>query len=159
MKAEYPAGAQLRWLWIMLGVAAVLVIMLIVSSVTAGHRDRLTLVGPSVKTGNPMDYLEPAKTPPTVPQPSPPLTTPQPEEQPAQPPLEIPRSFDYEGQKWLLTGELIRAEVVAIGKLPDGRTIYAEVEDTPPYEALYIESTTNSGKYYKYVPATPTESE
>lgn len=155
MRARHELVVQLRWLWVMLGVAAVLVIVLVVSGAMSGPPEEVMVVGPTVKTGNPADYLEPPPSPPVKPTPttlppSPPAET----SDQAQP--GTPRAFTYAGQMWVLSDGPVRVNVESIGKLPDGHVVYAEVEDTPPYDALYLETAPNSGLYQKYVPASST---
>ena len=47
----------------------------------------------------------------------------------------------------------MQVNVVTTGQLTDDHVIYRKQDDQPPYKALYIESTPNSGQFYKYVPA------
>lgn len=148
---------QLRWLWVMLGVAALLITILVVSGAMSRPPEEVVVVGPAVKTGNPADYLEPPPRPSVMPT-SPPTPVP-PGATSNQTQPETPRAFTYAGQMWTLSDGPVKVDVESIGKLPDGRVVYVEVGDIPPYDALYLESAPSTGLYHKYVPApsAPTE--
>lgn len=156
MRARRELVVQLRWLWVMLGVAAMLVIILVVAGAMSGPQEEVMVVGPVVKTGNPADYLEPPPSPPVKPTPPTPVPPSPPGETSDQTQVGAPTVFTYAGQMWVLSDGPVRVTVESKGKLPDGRVVYAEVEDTPPYDALYLESASNPGLYYKYVPAPST---
>lgn len=155
MRARHELVVQLRWLWVMLGVAAVLVIILVVSGAMSGPPEEVMVVGPAVKTGNPADYLEAPPSPPVKPTPTTPPPSP-PGETSDQAQSGTPRAFTYAGQMWVLSDGPVRVNVERINELPDGRVVYARVEDTPPYDSLCLESAPNSGLYHKYVPASST---
>lgn len=156
MRARHELVVQLRWLWVMLGVAAMLVIILVVSGAMSGPPEEVMVVGPAVKTGNPADYLEPPPPPPVKPTPTTPTPPSPPGETSDQAQQGTPKAFTYAGQMWVLSDGPVRVNVESIGKLPDGRVVYVEVEDTQPYDSLYLESAPNSGLYHKYVPASST---
>jgi hypothetical protein len=70
-----------------------------------------------------------------------------------QTPAVAPATIDYDGRNWQQSGEPVSIDVVTTGKIINGLIIYRGQNDKPPYSALYIETSPNSGKFYKYVPA------
>ncbi|MHB0913601.1 MAG: hypothetical protein ACYC2Y_09175 [Armatimonadota bacterium] len=94
---------------------------------------------------------------PTAPaQPAPQVSVPPPPAAPT-PPAGLPQSISFEGKNWKFVGGPVSLDVVTTGEHTDGYVIYRKVGDEPPYTALYVELVENSGEFYKYLPATTSE--
>jgi hypothetical protein len=148
----YRAELIPRWVWVLLTVSGLLILAVAISMAVTRPRNRV-VVGPEVKAGNPRDFLQP---PPIMvtPAPAPSATvTPTPAPQAAVPPKGLPQSFAFEGQTWQFSSGPVQIEVLTTGEYADNHIIYSKQNDKPPYDALYLESKPNSGRFYKYIPA------
>ena len=144
-----------RGIWIVLVIALLLVILMAFSIAMSSSRTKVVFIGSEVETGNPADYVEKPTPPPSAPPeaaPTPPVVTPVPPPSPS-PPRGLPATVSFGGKSWRFSGGPIGVEVVTTGQYTDDQVIYRKQGDQPPYDALYIESAPNSGKFYKYVPA------
>jgi len=149
-----------RGIWIISGIAVLLILLLAFSVALSISRGQAVVIGPEVKTGNPADYIKrpPAPPSPTAPTPTPPpVVTPAPTPSPpppsaAQPPTGLPSSISFGGKVWRFSGGPVQVNVITTGQLTGNLVIYRKQGEEPPYKALYLESVPNSGNFYKYVP-------
>ena len=149
-----------RGIWIISGIAVLLILLLAFSVALSMSRGQAVVIGPEVKTGNPADYVEKPPTPPPVvtpaptPTPSPPPPSTQPPAKPTRkPPAGLPSSISFGGKVWRFSGGPVQVNVITTGQLTGNLVIYRKQGEQPPYKALYLESVPNSGNFYKYVPA------
>ncbi|MDI6827367.1 MAG: hypothetical protein QME62_02655 [Armatimonadota bacterium] len=151
-----------NWIWIILGIASILLILTFISAASSRTPKDIIVAGPKVKTGRPEDFIKketqppappPAEITPQPPQPetAQPQVPPQPEGEAAIPPG-LPTSFTYQGKTWIATNGPISVNVITTGDYTDDHVIYRRQGDSPPYDALYIETAPNSGKFIKYLP-------
>lgn len=174
MAPTYKTSLIGRWVWIMLGAAAILLILIVLSQAATRTQRDIVVVGPDVQTGDPADFVQRPPTPTPTPEPAPaPGPTPEPTEpiQPTEPgapvpappgppppvppseaPNGLPESFIFEGRSWQFAEGPVQVDVLTTGALTDGRVIYRRQNDNPPYDALYIETAPNSGQFYMYHP-------
>jgi hypothetical protein len=139
-----------RWVWVLLVVSVLLLLLVVFSVASVRGQQPITALGGTVQTGDPSDYVT---------QPAPAVTpeTQSPATQPGSIPSGLPASFDYQGRTYQFSNGPVDVTVLTTGQYTDSHIIYHVSGDTPPYEALYLELTANSGKFYKYTPA-PTPS-
>lgn len=158
--AVYRVDLIPRGIWIISGIAVLLILLLAFSVALSISRGQAVVIGPEVKTGNPADYVEKPPTPPPVvtpaptPTPSPPPPSTQPPAKPTRkPPAGLPSSISFGGKVWRFSGGPVQVNVITTGQLTGNLVIYRKQGEQPPYKALYLESVPNSGNFYKYVPA------
>ena len=149
-----------RGIWIISGIAVLLILLLAFSVALSISRGQAVVIGPEVKTGNPANYVEKPPTPPPVvtpaptPTPSPPPPSTQPPAKPTRkPPAGLPSSISFGGKVWRFSGGPVQVNVITTGQLTGNLVIYRKQGEQPPYKALYLESAPNSGNFYKYTPA------
>jgi hypothetical protein len=161
--AVYRVDLIPRGIWIISGIAVLLILLLAFSVALSMSRGQAVVIGPEVKTGNPADYIKKPPTPPTPTAPTPtppPVVTPAPTATPSPPPAPkpgipagLPSTITFGGRTWRYSGGPVQINVITTGQLTGNLVIYRKQGEQPPYKALYLESAPNSGEFYKYVPA------
>lgn len=151
-----------NWIWFILGIASILLVLTLISAASSRPPKTIVVTGPKVKTGRPEDFIKKEVQPPTPPpaeippqQPPPetaqPQTPTQPQGEAASPPG-LPTSFTYQGKTWIASGGPVSVNVLTTGDYTDDHVIYYRQGDSQPYDALYLETAPNSGKFIKYLP-------
>ncbi len=164
------------WLWVAIGLAAVLLVFVVWWVVEAQSPKQTTVV-----PGTEQPTTPPMMEPVPAPQSQPPSTTAQPnvniyiEKQPsgpnvivvpqgAQPPastkglskVNLPAQFQYQSKTWNPTKQAITGNNLGIKDTGDavrGNEIYVDQDSQSPYDHVYMETATGSGVYLKYEPS------
>ena len=165
------------WIWVLIVLSIILLLLLIITTLQFQKSRQAVVAEPQVNTGDPANYVEGRRitavpnVPVTPAEPTPsqevtpaPTTVSPPPPPPPPPPSNSqggavqvsavpPDTISFGGQNWRLAGGPMSAAVVTTGEHVDGQIVYAGQNAKPPYKVLYIETSPNSGKFYKYVPS------
>jgi len=177
---EYPTqrrGIQ-PWVWVLIVLAAVLLVFVIWWAVAAQGPRETVIIAPEEKEVERPPAEAPAKeTPaeqPVVVERERPVNIYIEREQPrpnviivprdAQRPVarerlrqvDLPSRFRYQRSVWEPSDQAVGADSISLkdtGASVDGNIVYAEQDGEPPYSELYLETEPGSGVFIKYLPS------
>ncbi|HUV04594.1 MAG TPA: hypothetical protein VMX94_05755 [Armatimonadota bacterium] len=166
------------WVWVLIVLAALILVFVVWWTIAAqGPRQTVVVVPEEERPAVPPVQRPPAERPPEQPvvvEREPPVNIYIGREQPRpsvivvpkgeQPPeamerlrqVNLPGRFRYQGKTWEPADQAVSSEDADLkdtGASVDGNIVYAERDDQPPYDELYLETEPGSGIYIKYEPA------
>ena len=165
------------WVWVLIVLLALILVFVVWWVVAAQNPGTVVIVpGPSQPTispqpqpSQPTDETQP--TQPVVVQPQPPvniyINTDQPSPQVFVVPrgqqrpngaqnaqqVTLPGAFNYQERTWSASDQAVTSDTMKlkeIGVSVNGKPLYAAQDAKPPYDALYLETSSGSGVFLKY---------
>ena len=161
------------WVWILIVLAALILVFVIWWAVAAQSPERVASVPPEREEVARPPAVQPAEQPVVLErerpvniyiereQPRPSVILVPRDEQPPQArerlrQVDLPDRFRYQNKIWEPSGDTVisdEANLMDTGASVDGNIVYAEQYTAPPYDDLYLETGPGTGIYIQYEPA------